>query len=137
MAKSIATSCPLCLCVNDPLDMLPVAISHSTPPQTEPLHLCRRCVLEIVKCAMASELIDPQEVFPNVANSAPAAPDAGSGAPSPEADRPVVLQGEPGAEGPAVDRLESEVPAGGGKAESADEQQGAVSARARRVRGGE
>ena len=65
MAKSIAKSCPLCLSVNDPVDMLAVTMPHSTPPQSAPLYLCRLCVLDIMKAAIGSELIDPAEVFPN------------------------------------------------------------------------
>ena len=56
-------SCPLCLVANDPADMLGVVIAHSRPVQLEPLGLCRRCVLEIVKSAMTAEFIEPEEVF--------------------------------------------------------------------------
>jgi hypothetical protein len=56
-------SCPLCLVANDPADMLGVVIAHSMPLQLEPMGLCRRCVLQIVKSAMTAEFIEPAEVF--------------------------------------------------------------------------
>jgi hypothetical protein len=43
--------------------MLDVAMEHSTRPQSAPLYLCRRCVLAIMKRAVASDMIDPSEVF--------------------------------------------------------------------------
>lgn len=113
MAKSIAMSCPTCLSVNDPVDMLAVTMPHSTPPQSAPMYLCRLCVLAIMKAAIGSELIDPAEVFQNAPAGTPTdrAPDPVS--PGDEAAPALVLKGEPGAEPPALDRLESEVPAGG------------------------
>ena len=56
-------SCPLCLTANDPADMLGVAISHSVPVADALIGLCRRCVLAIVKSAMAAEFITPEEIF--------------------------------------------------------------------------
>lgn len=66
MAKSIAKSCPLCLTVNDPVDMLPVTMKHSTPPQTAPLYLCRLCLIQIMKSTLQTDLVDPSEVLGNV-----------------------------------------------------------------------
>jgi len=60
----------LCLVANDPADMLGVVISHSMPVQLEPLGLCKRCVLEIVKSAMTAEFIQPEEVFGDAASAA-------------------------------------------------------------------
>ncbi|SRR5216684_1398576 len=113
MAKSIAMSCPLCLSVEDPGDMLPVTMAHSTPPQSRPLYLCRRCVLEIMKCAMASEIIDPREVFGDDPVGASNAPGPGDDPAPAETAPALVAENEPGAEAPVVDRLESEMPAGG------------------------
>ena len=63
MPKSIAKSCPLCLSVNDPADMLPVMMAHSTPPQSAPMYLCRLCVIQIMKSTLESDVVDPGEVF--------------------------------------------------------------------------
>ena len=112
MAKSIAKSCPLCLSVNDPADMLPVTMEHSTPPQSAPMYLCRLCVLEIVKCAMRSELIDPGEVFPDAPISSSTDRPADSGSAPDPAVAAVVLQDKRHPDDPPVDRLEPEVPAG-------------------------
>lgn len=121
MAKSIAKSCPLCLSVNDPVDMLPVMMAHSTPPQSAPMFLCRLCVIEIMKEAVASDLIDPLEVFPD----APTRSSADSPADSSPADSaptdPVVLQDQRPQDDSPVDRLEPEVPAGGADGERAAE----------------
>ena|SRR5882724_1703661 len=113
MTKSMAMSCPTCLSVNDPVDMLAVTMPHSTPPQTAPMYLCRRCVLEIMKAAIGSELIDPAEVFQNApaGTSTDRAPDPVS--PGDEAASALVPEDQPGAGGLALDRLESQVPAGG------------------------
>lgn len=70
MAKSIAKSCPLCLSVNDPVDMLPVTMEHSTPPQTAPLYLCRLCVIQIMKATLQTDVVDPREVFGDVPGDA-------------------------------------------------------------------
>lgn len=56
-------SCPLCLVANDPADMLGVVIEHAVPVPDALIGLCKRCVLAIVKTAMATELISPAEVF--------------------------------------------------------------------------
>jgi hypothetical protein len=56
-------SCPLCLVANDPADMLGVVIAHAVPVPDALIGLCKRCVLAIVKAAMATELISPLEVF--------------------------------------------------------------------------
>ena len=56
-------SCPLCLVANDPADMLGVVIAHAVPVPDALIGLCKRCVLAIVKTAMATELISPAEVF--------------------------------------------------------------------------
>lgn len=113
MPKSIAKSCPLCLSVNDPVDMLDVVMEHSTPPQTAPLFLCRRCVIAIVKRAIGSDLIDPAEVFPNAAAAveSPGAPDRAALAA--EATSALVPEDQRHPDDSAVDRREPEVPAGG------------------------
>jgi hypothetical protein len=122
VAKTVAKSCPLCLSVNDPDDMLPVTMPHSTPPQSAPMYLCRRCVLEVIKSAIASDLIDPSEVFPHAPSGDN--PDRGGGdAPDPAAAAaPLVSGDQPGADGSALDRPEPQVPAGG-KAKCRDCQQ--------------
>lgn len=56
-------SCPLCLVANDPADMLGVVIAHAVPVPDALIGLCKRCVVAIVKTAMATELISPAEVF--------------------------------------------------------------------------
>jgi hypothetical protein len=56
-------SCPLCLVANDPADMLGVVIAHAVPVPEALIGLCKRCVVAIVKTAMATELISPAEVF--------------------------------------------------------------------------
>ena len=56
-------SCPLCLVANDPADMLGVVIAHAVPVPDALIGLCKRCVVAIVKTAMATELISPHEVF--------------------------------------------------------------------------
>jgi hypothetical protein len=53
----------LCLVANDPADMLGVVIAHAVPVPDALIGLCKRCVLAIVKTAMATELISPAEVF--------------------------------------------------------------------------
>jgi hypothetical protein len=53
----------LCLVANDPADMLGVVIAHAVPVPDAPIGLCKRCVVAIVKTAMATELISPHEVF--------------------------------------------------------------------------
>ena len=121
MAKSIAKSCPLCLSVNDPADMLPVTMEHSTPPQSAPMYLCRLCVLEIVKCAMGSELIDPREVFPDVTIGSSTDRPADSGSAPDPAVAAVVLQDQRHQDDPPVDRREPEVPASGADGEPAPE----------------
>ena len=56
-------SCPLCLVANDPADMLGVVVAHAVPTPDALIGLCKRCVLAIVKTAMATELISPAEIF--------------------------------------------------------------------------
>ena len=63
MAKDIDLSCPLCLNVYDPDDMLAVEIPHARFPQSEPAKFCRSCVIVFMKSAAASDLVDPREVF--------------------------------------------------------------------------
>src|SRR5258708_5491611 len=113
MAKSIAMSCAVCLSVEDRGDMLPVTMAHSTPPQSRPLYLCRRCVIEIMKSALQSEIIDPREVFGDDPVGAANAPGPGGDPPPAEAAPALVSEAQPGAQDSVVDRLESEVPAGG------------------------
>src|SRR5208337_1643860 len=110
MPKSIAKSCPLCLSVNDPVDMLGVTMPHSTPPQSAPLFLCRLCVLEIMKSAFQSDLIDPQEVLGDV--KAGDLPDSGTGGahPGDAGVSPVVPENQSGAGDSALDRQPVEVP---------------------------
>lgn len=112
MPKSIAKSCPLCLSVNDPVDMLPVVMEHSTPPQSAPLFLCRRCVLEVMKAAIGSEIIDPAEVFPNASAGADSAPDPGVNSSADPAVAALVPEDQPSGEDVGEHRRESEVPAG-------------------------
>src|SRR5208337_639761 len=108
MPKSIAKSCPLCLSVNDPADMLGVTMPHSTPPQSAPLFLCRLCVLEIMKSAFQSDLIDPQEVLGDV--KARDLPDSGAGGAHPgDAGVPALVpEDQPGDRDSALDRREPE-----------------------------
>jgi len=113
MPKSVAMSCPLCLSVNDPADMLAVTMPHSSPPQTAPLHLCKRCTLEIMMAAVASELIDPREVFGDAPTSGSTDRAADSGVASDPAVAAVVLQDQRHQDDSPVDRREPEVPAGG------------------------
>ena len=113
MAKSIAKSCPLCLSVNDPADMLDVMMPHSTPPQSAPMYLCRLCVLEVMKAAFRSDLIDPREVFPDAPVSSSTDRPADSGPAPDPAVAAVVLQDQRAEDNLTVDRREPEVPAGG------------------------
>jgi hypothetical protein len=53
----------LCLVANDPADMLGVVVPHAVPVPDALIGLCKRCVLVIVKSAMAAEFITPEEVF--------------------------------------------------------------------------
>ena len=72
MGKDTGLSCPLCLNVDDPEGMLAVAIPHSRFPQPVPARFCTRCVLEVMKAAFSSELIDPVEVLASVTSETPA-----------------------------------------------------------------
>lgn len=63
MAKNSGQSCPLCLDVYDPADMLVVVIPHARIRQDPPAQFCRRCVVAFMQSAAASDLIDPSEVF--------------------------------------------------------------------------
>jgi len=84
MPKSIAVTCQVCLSVNDPADVLAVKVEHATIPQPDPIRLCRLCTLAIMKSAIASELIDPSEVFgaelPAASSNASASEAPGEGA---------------------------------------------------------
>lgn len=113
MPKDIGLSCPLCLNVDDPAGMLAIEIPHARFPQSVPTGLCRLCVLAIMKSAVASDLIDPREVFGDVAASSPTdrAPDSDPA--SDPAVAAVVLQDQRPGEAAPVDRPEPEVPAGG------------------------
>lgn len=113
MAKSIAKSCPLCLSVNDPDDMLPVTMAHSTPPQTAPLFLCRLCLIQIMKSTLQSDVVDPREVFGDAEPGNQSDRGGGGDPASAEGADPVVLQGESAPGAPALDRPEPQVPAGG------------------------
>jgi hypothetical protein len=113
VAKSIAMSCPLCLSVNDPVDMLAVTMLHSTPPQSAPLYLCRLCVLEVMKAGIQSDLIDPSEVFPDAAAGANPARNPGDNPPADSAADSLVLQDSADGERPGEHRPEPEVSAGG------------------------
>jgi len=113
MPKSIAKSCPLCLSVNDPSDMLPVMMAHSTPPQSAPMYLCRLCVIQIMKSTLESDVVDPREVFGDDAASSSTDRAADSGPASDPAVAAVVLQDQRHGEATPIDGLESEVPAGG------------------------
>src|SRR5208337_1023763 len=112
MPKSIAKSCPLCLSVNDPVDMLGVTMPHSTPPQSAPLCLCRLCVLEIMKSAFQSDLIDPQEVLGDVKAGDLSDSGAGGADPGDAGVSALVPENQSGAGDPAVDRPELAPPAG-------------------------
>ena len=120
MPKDIGLSCVLCLNVDDPAGMLPVEIPHARFPQPAPTMLCRKCTLAIMKSAVASDLIDPSEVFPN----APAGdyPDRGPGdAPAPaSASADLVPENQPDGGAPRVDGPEPEMPAGGADRDSED-----------------
>jgi hypothetical protein len=122
MPKSIALSCPLCLTVNDPDDLLEVVIPHSAFPGSAPPRLCRLCVIEIMKAAFASDLISPEEVLPGAANLIDDAPGGAGPAAAPAADPALVSENQPGAEAAGVDRREPEVPAGGPGEPPADEE---------------
>src|SRR5882757_9348730 len=101
MAKSIAMSCPTCLSVNDPVDMLAVTMPHSTPPQSAPMYLCRRCVIEIMKSTLQSDVIDPREVFGDVEVRDPTDRFRDPDSFAPEAVAALVPEDQPGAEPPA------------------------------------
>jgi hypothetical protein len=112
----------LCLVANDPADMLGVVIAHAVPVPDALIGLCKRCVVAIVKTAMATELISPQEVF----GDAPPGPDSGvdtgpSTSPAPSADL-LVPEGESDGEGPGEHRPESEMPARGAELTSIQDQ---------------
>lgn len=112
MADS-ALSCPLCLTANDPADMLGVVIMHAIPAAKEPIGLCKRCVLVIVKFAMAAEFISVEEVFPDAPANLDSPGDPGSDpAPAPASDS-LVPAIQPDGEGAGEHRPEPEVPAGG------------------------
>lgn len=49
MAKDLGLSCPLCLDVNDPEDMLPVKIGHKHPPSIVEIHLCADCFQAVIR----------------------------------------------------------------------------------------
>jgi hypothetical protein len=97
----------LCLVANDPADMLGVTIAHAVPVPDALIGLCKRCVLAIVKTAMATELISPQEVFgdapaaatsldnPGDAHPADNHPAGAGGAESPESETPGEHRPEP------------------------------------------
>ena len=121
MPKSIAKSCPLCLSVNDPVDMLPVTMEHSTPPQTAPLYLCRLCVIQIMKSTLQSDVVDPREVFGDVEPGIDSDRHGGRDPAGAEAAPALVPEGESGPGAPAVDRPEPEVSAGGEDGERAPE----------------
>jgi hypothetical protein len=107
MAAAIGKTCPLCLTVNDPADMLPVTMPHSIPPQSAPLFLCRLCTLEIMKAAFSSELIDPSEVLAGVTANLDRAPDSDGVLPAASPDPALVPESEPGAGAPTVDRRDA------------------------------
>jgi hypothetical protein len=121
MPKSIAKSCPLCLSVNDPDDMLAVTMPHSTPPQSAPMYLCRRCVLEVMKAGVSSELIDPSEVFPDAQPGAVSDRGGGDAPAAAPAAGPLVSGDDPYSGDSTVDRREPEVSAGGAADPSSDE----------------
>ena len=113
MAKDFGLSCPLCLVANDPADMLGVVIEHAVPVPEALIGLCRRCVLAIVKSAMAGEFIQPAEVFGDATAGGDPAADAAPGPGPDPAAGALVLQNQPDGEEPGVDRREPEMPAGG------------------------
>ena len=59
MAKDLGLSCPLCLDVNDPDDMLPVKIGHKHPPSIVEIHLCADCFQAVIRAV--KEQLDSQE----------------------------------------------------------------------------
>ena len=113
MPKSVGLSCPLCLSVNDPVDMLDIEIHQDPGGASWIARLCRGCVIAIVQRAIGSELIDPAEVFPNAAAAveSPGAPDRAALAA--EATSALVPEDQRHPDDSAVDRREPEVPAGG------------------------
>ena len=121
MAKDIGLSCPLCLNVFDPDDMLAVEIPHARFPQPEPAKFCRICVREFMKAAVRSDLVDPREVFGDVEPGIDSDRHGGGDHPGAEAAPALVPEDSPGAEAPAVDRPEPEVSAGGEDGERAPE----------------
>jgi hypothetical protein len=130
MAKDFGLSCPLCLVANDPADMLGVVIEHAIPVPSALVALCKRCVLAIVKTAMATELISPEEVFVDAPAPAESLDDRDVADPSIGAAAAAVSTAEPDGEGAGEHRPEPEIPAGGAEPGTAAE----LKHTARRVR---
>ena len=121
MANDTGLSCPLCLNVYDPDDMLAVAVPHARFPQSEPAKFCRPCVIVFMNSAVMSDLVDPREVFGDAQPSNNLDLVGGDSVASAEAMSPVVPEGESGPGAPALDRPEPEVPGGGEDGEPAPE----------------
>lgn len=75
MAKDLGLSCPLCLDVNDPADMLPVKIGHKHPPSIVEIHLCADCFQAVIR-AVKEQLDTQGEVLSDEAPDG-GLPDAG------------------------------------------------------------
>lgn len=106
MPRDIAVSCQVCLSVVDPVDIVPVDVLSPLGPATIRFRPCRLCVVSIIKAGIASDLIDPSEVFgadlePRSHEAAPseapgngAAADPSSPAAAPDAESSEMAAGE-------------------------------------------
>lgn len=88
MAKDLGLSCPLCLDVNDPEDMLPVKIGHKHPPSIVEIHLCADCFQAVIRAV--KEQLDYQGEVSSDATPDDGLPDAGGERPDDGGD-PIVL----------------------------------------------
>jgi hypothetical protein len=103
----------LCLTANDADDMLGVVIEHAVPVPHALIGLCKRCVVAIVKCAMAAEFIQPEEIFGDAPTGAHADPDPGPDPAAAATSDLLVPEAQSDGEKSGVDRPEPKVSAGG------------------------
>ena len=88
MAKDLGLSCPLCLDVNDPADMLPVKIGHKHPPSLVEIHLCADCFQAVIRAV--KEQLDNQGEVSSDDSSSGGLSDNSGGRPDDGGD-PIVL----------------------------------------------
>lgn len=137
MSDVLVVSCRLCLQPDEEPSMITITRPLIAGVSSMRLSVCALCAKAIAVGLAQRNNQSLEEVLKNDSTRAPDGAASGDSAAAPEADPPVVLQGQPGPEASPVDRLEPEVPAGGESAAPGAEQSSEVSARARRVRGGE